>query len=431
MAEIRVPTNGDSRSEDSAALHAISITQFLNHDRRPAIVLDLQKASSPLDLSASAAFINPALRDRSSLLGLLHGHSSDDAQSNKQDYQNFLTWSQSLDTKTSANHFRFAGFEWTCTTLDARWRVIFADLIHDPCTCTVRVPEPTPKPSSTLISDAVSSMKHSETESNDRYSSRPSRHDSRSTSTTNKNLNPLARARNFFAGDAIKEDNDKDIGPNARVQTPEREPELDAKARESDAFGIWSDIRVAKRNADLLTKISAFETIGISITDNDGTIVFANDAWYNITGIPHGPADASAWMGIFESDEIPKIADVWKRITVEQEPGYFQTPLKWRWDSPAPTDAGVSDFPVWISVWAYPDVSIHGETIGCCTVLTDVSQQKWTERLIEQQLANAVERAKVLEQLSNDLALTESRFRRISDSMPHGIFGKSAHLSVS
>lgn len=421
MAETGLNENADPAW---IALHGVSIIQFLYHDRRPTFVLDLQKAPLSSGLSSSALFINPALRERRSLLELLDGHGLGNSSTIKQDCQVFLSWIKSLDRNASATQFQFSNFNWSCTTLEARWRVFVADTIQDPCKCATREPKPTPKSSSTLISEELLSIKHAETGPG----GKPSRENSRSTSTTNKSLNTLTRARHFFAGEPVKKDNDKDVRATLITAVSEENTTLDANAAENPTFGIWSDIRIAKRNADLLAKISGFETIGISITDNDGTIIFANDAWYNICGIPHGPADAASWMNIFEPAEMPKIVDVWKRITIDQKPGSFQTPLKWRWDSPAVTDSGIADFPVWISVWTYPDVSVDGETIGCCTVLTDISQQKWTERLIEQQLANAVERASVLEQLSNDLALTESRFRRISDSMPHGIFGETTKL---
>jgi PAS domain-containing protein len=378
-----------------AEFSQLSALDLLRRDRRPTFVVDLKTESQSGEPDLQPTFVNPSLFTTPQLLKFIRGDRVVGHDDHESIYDQFVCWAREAEPLDHEVHRDFAHghTNWTSLTLEHRWRVISTD---PPVSFSDRVN----KQSSSNSSNLVQLPQHSRKGSSDNISVN-------SATITGKS---------FF------------VSPTQEKTLEESMLASPSGSSES----LATQKRLAKSNADLLAKIAAFDTVGIYVTDIEGNIQFCNNCWYEITQHPRHLTNAMGWMDCFEDDEIGRVLEIWKDIVVNQKACKFEARMKRRWIPPAEHVSAPVNFPTWISAYSYPDVSQEGKTIGCSGVLTDISEQKWIETLKEQQLADAVERAKLQDQLAAralEVKSSEMRFRRLADMLPIGIFSELALLN--
>lgn len=398
------PARLSNPTEAWELLQQVSLVKFLNHDTRPAFILDLHEYEHEhdhhhLDNNLSRpVFINQALCQSPALfhvIGRAASHQPESAGFHA--LQDFLAWAWTPADKLPASHLDFAAFSWNSMTLDDRWRVVVAVAAAPFSTISPAPGEVDRNPHSSAATSVPSLGEEASID-------------------VSQPLRP--QARDFFLDSFVKKDTGLADKNNA-TRRPSASISPDARL----------DARAAKRNAELLAKIAAFDNVAIFFGDVKGQIIFCNDAWYEMCEHPRDQINAMGWTQCIDDDELPKIMEVWTRILVHQESVQYQARLKRRWVPSAAFPDAPSDFPTWISGSAYPDVSIDGKVVGVCGVMTDITEQKWTEHRMREALSHAEERARLVEQLSlstKQVINTENRFRRLSDMMPIAIWGETA-----
>lgn len=385
-------------SESWKALHQVPVIDFLSHDKRPTFVFDLQEDSTSRDLPI---YINPALCKSDALFNVV-GQRSPHQFAHCPGHESFLEWAAGSNAELSSSEFQFGGFNWGSTTLNDRWRVVVA--------------------ASTLSgqhhSDGRKSLlSDSEPESGCRVATETSKVSLQSNGTPKSHV----QARDFFLDDSPKHGvhpTTSDANQLSTSGAPSAEPSKVFTDTRNTVQHRHTPSSSARRNAEMLTKIAGFEAFGIYFTDVKGEIIFCSDTWYEITRLPRDQTNAMAWTMVVADDELPRIMELWSRLVVHKESIHYEARLKRPWKPPAGLVDVPEDFPTWVSGWTYPDISASGDLIGVYGALSDISKQKWTEHLIGQKLAHAIERASLVEQLSlraKQVADSEERFRRLSD----------------
>lgn len=392
------------RSNAWELVNQVSLVKFLNHDARPAFILDLHD-SDYRHLNGTPSrpiFINQALCKSNALFAVI-GRTApyEPGSPDFRALEDFLSWAWTSDDKLSASHLDFAAFSWSSVTLDDRWRVVVAAA-----------------PAAAPLQTTLSSSGGFDFDTNVRvYPTHEG------PSATDESRRPHLIARDFFLEPLPEHSVDLADNQNAT----RRHPAFSTSYARLNARNV-------KRNDDLLAKIASFDALAIFFADVKGQIVFCNDAFYEMNQHSRDQLDAMEWVNIIEDEEVPRIMELWTRIITRQESIRYEVRIKRRWTPPAAFPDAPSDFPTWISGWAYPDVSPDGETIGVCGVMTDISEQKWTEHRTREALSHAEERARLMEQLSlttKQVIDTENRFRRLSDMMPIAIWSKAPILLLS
>jgi PAS domain-containing protein len=379
-----------------AEFSQLSALDLLRKDRRPTFVLDLTNESRSVEPDLQPIFVNPSLFTTSQLLKFIRGDRVVGRDDHKAIYGDFVHWAREAEPLDNEHHrdFAYGRTNWTSLTLENRWRIISTDQ---------------------QISFPGGIHEHSTSNSSSLFEL-PLHTRNGSTDNISINSNNIT-GKSFF------------VSPTQEKTLEEAMFSSPSGSSES----LATQKRLAKSNADLLAKIAAFDTVGIYVTDIEGNIQFCNNCWYEITQHPRHLTNAMGWMDCFEDDEIPKVLEIWKDIVVNQKACKFEARMKRRWIPPAEHGSAPVNFPTWISAYSYPDVSQEGKTIGCSGVLTDISERKWIETLKEQQLVDAVERAKLQEQLAAralEVKISEMRFRRLAEMLPIGIFSKFALLNI-
>ena len=157
--------------------------------------------------------------------------------------------------------------------------------------------------------------------------------------------------------------------------------------------------------------VAEFIPVAVSITDNDGNVTFANDAWYRITGHPRGPIASDALLKCVVPEDKEKILQAYEQLNrVDVVTFEFRIPRDEPFDpasgarrhgSLAGLDDGIGRH---VLASTKAERAPDGSVARMLTCLTDVTQQKDTAE-------EAVRRAQEAE-----------NFKRLAESATVGMY---------
>lgn len=132
-----------------------------------------------------------------------------------------------------------------------------------------------------------------------------------------------------------------------------------------------------------------------------GDIKFANEAWYNICGLPVGTQGEKSWLSTVHPDDYGMIQDYWHKLSHEKREYTFE----WRVVRNPPTGDPLKDV-VSILASCYPEFD-EDDNLKCISgILVDLTIQKAHEHAQAQQLSSVMEAKRQQEnfQVSDSLA---------------------------
>lgn len=95
------------------------------------------------------------------------------------------------------------------------------------------------------------------------------------------------------------------------------------------------------------------------------------------------------WMASIYDEDIPKITEVFTRCMQDQLPIDVEFRTKVPWNDPG--NQSISEEYTTILASAYPEVSDEGVLLFAFGVMTNISQQKWTQKQFGVRAAEALE----------------------------------------
>lgn len=133
------------------------------------------------------------------------------------------------------------------------------------------------------------------------------------------------------------------------------------------------------------TRMANYAPVGMFIADPRGKINYCNDMWWQIS--QHAPTDVrpEAWMDLVEEDDREGLERAWatlmeQKVTVSQEFRFktFQ-------------QSGDRTMDTWVLMSAFPEQNPDGSLKCIFGCITDISSQKWAERVQRERREEAVE----------------------------------------
>ncbi|KAK7755408.1 hypothetical protein SLS62_002635 [Diatrype stigma] len=150
------------------------------------------------------------------------------------------------------------------------------------------------------------------------------------------------------------------------------------------------------------TLLAERSIVGLAMTDNDGKIRYANDAWYRFTGLtPSVGVDLRLEDGVVPED-VELLRQWHSRILSEKSGGTFQ----FRSKEPFRRGNMYSEHRTGICA-CYADLNESDEIDSLMVLVMDISELKWTE----QQLLMR----------TRELEVSEAKYRNFADHCPLGI----------
>ncbi|ORY63840.1 uncharacterized protein BCR38DRAFT_474437 [Pseudomassariella vexata] len=142
--------------------------------------------------------------------------------------------------------------------------------------------------------------------------------------------------------------------------------------------------------------------VGLSLADTDLNIIYANDAWYKISGMSPSNHDCCGLIENVHPEDVPLVEEWLERVRTQKKSGQFQFRIE------QPFRRGQMDSDHRTAMCAcYADLNEAGEVETVMALLMDISEHKW----IEEQLRI---RTKELEE-------SEGKWRNYAEHSPLGI----------
>ncbi|KAI0379417.1 hypothetical protein F5Y04DRAFT_128655 [Hypomontagnella monticulosa] len=157
-----------------------------------------------------------------------------------------------------------------------------------------------------------------------------------------------------------------------------------------------------KRSDMRFSRFAEWSIVGLAVTDVNGNIIYANDAWYKFSGLSPADQQNLSWFDSVVPDDVGLLHEWHGKVLDEKKGGTFQIRSK----EPFRRGHMYADHRTGICA-CYSDLNESDEVESIMIFTMDISELKWTE----QQL---ISRSKALEE-------SEKKWRNYAEHCPLGI----------
>ena len=148
----------------------------------------------------------------------------------------------------------------------------------------------------------------------------------------------------------------------------------------------------AERGEAMFTRLAHLAPVGVGMFRSDGSPVFINDAYLDITGFSRIGLDIdNGWKECVLPEDVPFVESQWSTVVEEKRPALFEYRLKRPWKSFDKANDQYIEGEAWLSTSIVPELNEDGTVRAIMGWLTDISHQKWSEKLQAQRLEDALE----------------------------------------
>ncbi|KAK4551845.1 hypothetical protein LTR86_010841 [Recurvomyces mirabilis] len=138
------------------------------------------------------------------------------------------------------------------------------------------------------------------------------------------------------------------------------------------------------------TRMAEFAPVGMFIANHSGRITFANDTWYEISGINRKDGNShigtDTWMDAIKDEDKAMVQEWWNDLVMHTQPVTNEFRFKAQWKD---RNGNASD--TWALFSAYPEKYDDGRLKSVFGSITNISQQKWAEGIQTRKMEEAVE----------------------------------------
>ncbi|KAL6252948.1 hypothetical protein RBB50_000667 [Rhinocladiella similis] len=134
------------------------------------------------------------------------------------------------------------------------------------------------------------------------------------------------------------------------------------------------------------TRMAELAPVGMFIGDTDGKINFANDAWYKITSYTRDVLVDAEWIKYVVDQDQVKVREVWKSMVDKRS----AISVEFRFQRPWRDKVGNTGS-TWVLMSASPERDEDGQVQRIFGSMTDISAQKFAEKLQTRRMEEAVE----------------------------------------
>lgn len=203
---------------------------------------------------------------------------------------------------------------------------------------------------------------------------------------------------------------------------------LAADARRELSMQLLIRTRQANESEHRFTRMAAYAPVGMFIADASGKINYCNDMWWQISRLTRTD-NLEAWMDLVEQEDRAALERVWaklvdERVTVSQEFRF----------KPFEKD-GQCVMDTWVLMSAFPEQNADGSLKSIFGCITDISSQKWAEKVQNERREEAVELKRQQENFiditSHEMRNPLSAILQCADQIANNITAFNAHNANS
>ncbi|KAF2128014.1 hypothetical protein P153DRAFT_319207 [Dothidotthia symphoricarpi CBS 119687] len=189
-----------------------------------------------------------------------------------------------------------------------------------------------------------------------------------------------------------------------------------------------------ERSASKFQRFAERADVGIFLIDMNGVYSYRNDAWYTILDPDTSNLGLGEAWGALIDDEYASMGQAkFEKLVETKQHQSFELRLKktWKVSSKSFDESVPEPQPKWVICSIFPELTEDGEVLEIVGCITDISRQKWGEKLQATQALNAQESKRQLENFidttSHEMRNPLSAIVQCADSIitSHQAFEKS------
>lgn len=211
------------------------------------------------------------------------------------------------------------------------------------------------------------------------------------------------------------------------IKRGQRAARLAALDRQNLSHQLQLKAQEANESESRFTRMAAFAPVGMFIANRDGLITYCNDMWQQISQVP--PEETANtwmnWMNSVRDEDRPTLQSAWKKLLDEK----VTTSVEFRFNYSQQNNDNTMD--TWVLMSAYPEKTEDGQLKSIFGCITDISSQKWAEKVQNERREEAVELKRQQENFiditSHEMRNPLSAILQCADQIANSISAFAAH----
>ncbi|RBR11816.1 uncharacterized protein FIESC28_08855 [Fusarium coffeatum] len=169
------------------------------------------------------------------------------------------------------------------------------------------------------------------------------------------------------------------------IKRGQRAARLAALDRQELSMQLYLRTQEAVESEYRFTRMAEFAPVGMFIANFAGKINYCNDMWWQISRHSRSEDSVDTWMDSVRDEDRPALEEAWDKLLREK----VTISVEFRFKCSQQSDGNTID--TWVLMSAYPEKNQEGNLkliFGC---ITDISSQKWAEKVQNERREEAVE----------------------------------------
>lgn len=169
------------------------------------------------------------------------------------------------------------------------------------------------------------------------------------------------------------------------IRRGQRAARLAALDRQELSMQLLLRTQEANESEFRFTRMAEFAPVGMFIADAQGRINYCNDMWWQISRHSRFDETELAWMSSVRDEDRPSLEEAWQRLLQER----VTISVEFRFKHSQQSGGNTMD--TWVLMSAFPEKNGDGALKSIFGCLTDISSQKWAEKVQNERREEAVE----------------------------------------
>lgn len=169
------------------------------------------------------------------------------------------------------------------------------------------------------------------------------------------------------------------------IKRGQRAARLAALDRQELSDQLYLRTQEAVESEYRFTRMAEFAPVGMFIADSTGKITYCNDMWWQISRHSRSEETVDAWMNSVRDEDRQILQSSWNRLVEEK------TTISLEFRFKCSQRDGENTIDTWVLMSAFPEKTHDGELKSIFGCITDISSQKWAEKVQNERREEAVE----------------------------------------
>lgn len=169
------------------------------------------------------------------------------------------------------------------------------------------------------------------------------------------------------------------------IRRGQRAARLAALDRQELSTQLQLRTQEANESEYRFTRMAEFAPVGMFIADSKGHINYCNDMWWQISRHSRAEGTEDLWMNSVRTEDRQVLESAWRKLLDEK------TTISVEFRFKCSQQNGDNTIDTWVLMSAFPERNIDGTLKSIFGCITDISSQKWAEKVQNERREEAVE----------------------------------------